>query len=218
LCSALPLKIAAVVCRGSDAGTMTTPAIYPCRRRPSLGSAFLIRWLQGWTDTDGIPPTADGHMSFRAKLQQAKVQLAQADAERDADPLLPLVRAAVTPFDALSTTAILTMVGLRPTTGNARKVARSMRTLGYVGIKSRRLPPGGWSDTLCRGWAKSPCREKNRTTLLCATLKISESHIPVAPDPIRGINEHRRALAWGRCKRFSDAWTWRPSALGISRT
>jgi hypothetical protein len=98
-------------------------------------------------------------MSFKARLQEAKVQLAHAEAERDADPLLPLVAKAVSGFDELSTKAILTMVGLRPTTGNARRVARSMRSLRYIPIKSRRLPPGGWADTLCRGWAR-PARER----------------------------------------------------------
>lgn len=94
--------------------------------------------------------------SFMEKVQQAKVELGQ----RDADPLLPLVARAVSGFEAVSTNAILTIVGLRPTTGNARKVARSMRALGYIPIKSRRLPPGGWTDTLCRGWAKTPFRER----------------------------------------------------------
>ena len=107
-------------------------------------------------------------MTFKAKLQKAKVQLAQADAERDADPLLPLVAAAVSGFEAVSTTAVLTMVGLRPTTGNARKVARSMRTLRYVPIVSRLFPPGGAASSACRGWAKSPLREKNR--------RVSPSH------------------------------------------
>jgi len=98
--------------------------------------------------------------SFTARVQQAELELAQ----RDADPLLPLVARAVSGFEAVSTNAILAMVGLRPTTGNARKVARSMRALGcWTPIKSRRLPPGGWSDTLCRGWAKSPlCKNVTR--------------------------------------------------------
>jgi hypothetical protein len=100
-------------------------------------------------------------MTFKAKLQQARLELELAKRERDADPLLPLVAAAVSGFEAVSTTAVLTMVGLRPTTGNARKVARSMRTLRYVPIKNRRMPPGGWTDTLCRGWAKSPRRQKS---------------------------------------------------------
>jgi len=101
-------------------------------------------------------------MSFKARLQEAKVQLAHAEAARDADPLLPLVAKAVSGFDELSTNTILVMVGLQPTTGNARKVARSMRALGcWVPIKSRRLPPGGWTDTLCRGWAKTPRRDKS---------------------------------------------------------
>lgn len=103
-------------------------------------------------------------MSFMEKLRHAKLDLAQPDA----DPLLPLVAEAVSGFDAVSTNAILTMVGLRPTTGNARKVAKSMRQLGYVPIVSRLTPPGGAASSACRGWARSPLREKNR--------RVSPSH------------------------------------------
>jgi hypothetical protein len=71
---------------------------------------------------------------------------------------LERVAAAVRGFDALSSVAILASIGLPATTGNARRIARSMRSLGYIPIKSRRLPPGGWSDTLCRGWAR-PVRQ-----------------------------------------------------------
>jgi hypothetical protein len=92
--------------------------------------------------------------SWMEKLEHAKGELAK----RAADPLRDAVAAAVAGFQALSTVAILTSIGLRPTTGNARRIARSMRALGYIQIKSRRLPPGGWTDTLCRGWAK-PVRE-----------------------------------------------------------
>jgi hypothetical protein len=98
--------------------------------------------------------------SWMEKLEHAKGELAK----RAADPLRDAVAAAVAGFEAVSTVAILTSIGLRPTTGNARRIARSMRSLGYIPIKSRRLPPGGWSDTLCRGWAR-PLREprSNRT-------------------------------------------------------
>jgi hypothetical protein len=75
-------------------------------------------------------------------------------AKRDGDPLRSKVAAAVAGFDALSTVAILTSIGLPPTTGNSRRISKTMRALGYIPIKSRRLPPGGWADTLCRGWAR----------------------------------------------------------------
>jgi len=89
-------------------------------------------------------------LSWTAKLKQACAE----QAERDADPLRDKVAAAVAGFDALSTVAILTSIGLPPTTGNGRRIARSMRALGYIPIKSRRLPPGAWADTLCRGWSR----------------------------------------------------------------
>ena len=98
-------------------------------------------------------------MSWIEKLQQAKAALA----ERDADPFRGMVAAAVRGFDALSTVAILTSIGLPPTTGNARRIAPCMRALGYIPIKSRRLPPGGWSDSLARGWAR-PVRRPTKLT------------------------------------------------------
>jgi hypothetical protein len=89
-------------------------------------------------------------LSFTARLEQAKAELA----ERGDDPLRERVAAAVAGFDALSTVAILTSIGLAPSTGNARRISKTMRALGYIPIKCRRLVPGGWHDTLCRGWAR----------------------------------------------------------------
>jgi hypothetical protein len=57
-----------------------------------------------------------------------------------------------------STVALLTLLDFPATTGNARRLARTMRSMGWVGIKSRRLAPGGWRTTECRGWAR-PFRE-----------------------------------------------------------
>jgi hypothetical protein len=81
--------------------------------------------------------------SWMAKLELEKAEIAK----RAADPLLDAVAAAVAGFEAVSTVAILTSIGLAPTTGNSRRIARSMRSLGYIPINSRRLPPGGWADT-----------------------------------------------------------------------
>jgi hypothetical protein len=57
-----------------------------------------------------------------------------------------------------STVALLDFLNFPATTGNARRLARTMRSMGWVGIKSRRLAPGGWRTTECRGWSR-PVRE-----------------------------------------------------------
>ena len=62
---------------------------------------------------------------------------------------------------SISTVALLDLVGVRATTGNARRIAKTMRSLGWVALKSRRLMPGGWRDTEGRGWAR-PLREPVR--------------------------------------------------------
>jgi hypothetical protein len=61
----------------------------------------------------------------------------------------------------VSTHALLDLIGLPNTTGNARRIVPSMRALGFVPIKSRRLMPGGWRDTATRGWAR-PFRDVAR--------------------------------------------------------
>jgi hypothetical protein len=94
--------------------------------------------------------------SWCAKLERAIAERAK----RDVDPLGGMVAEAVRGFDQLSTVSILSSIGLPPTTGNARRIAPVMRSLGFIGIKSRRLPPGGWNDTLCRGWARSRHRHQ----------------------------------------------------------
>src|SRR5271155_483473 len=93
-------------------------------------------------------------MSWIEKLQQAKAALA----ERDADPFRELVAAIVRGMNEVSTAALLDLLGLPKTTGNGRRIAPTMRTLGFVPIKSRRLMPGGYRDTVTRGWAR-PIRE-----------------------------------------------------------
>src|SRR5438132_1549521 len=88
--------------------------------------------------------------SFHERLRLARAQLAQLDA----DPLREQVEAAVRGKEAISTAALLDLVGLRPTTGYARRVASTMRAMNFIPIKSRRLVPGGWRDTVGRGWAR----------------------------------------------------------------
>jgi hypothetical protein len=98
-------------------------------------------------------------VSYLERLHQASAELAK----RDADPLRDKVEAAVRSRDAVSTVALLDLIGLPTTTANARRVSRTMRSLGFVPIKSRRLMPGGYRNTVTRGWAR-PLRELRNST------------------------------------------------------
>jgi hypothetical protein len=89
-------------------------------------------------------------LSFIERIRQAEAELAQ----RDADPLREKVEATVRGMEAISTAALLSLIGLPATTSNGRRVAHSMRSLGFVPIKSRRFMPGGYRDTVTRGWAR----------------------------------------------------------------
>ena len=88
--------------------------------------------------------------SFLEELHRTKAEAA----ECDADPLREKVEALVRSMQAISTHSLLDLLGLPKTTGNGRRIAATMRTLGFVPIKSRRLMPGGYRDTVTRGWAR----------------------------------------------------------------
>ena len=92
--------------------------------------------------------------SFLERIEKARAELAA----RDADPLREKVEAIVRGMEGVSTFALLDLLGLPKTTGNGRRIAATMRTLGFVPIKCRRLMPGGYRDTVTRGWAR-PIRE-----------------------------------------------------------
>jgi hypothetical protein len=89
-------------------------------------------------------------------------RLHRATAEMVADQEDPwrrvLERALPANVGCTSTVALLALLNFPATTGNARRLARTMKSMGWVGIKSRRLAPGGWRTTECRGWAR-PVRE-----------------------------------------------------------
>jgi hypothetical protein len=89
-------------------------------------------------------------MNFLERLRQAKAETAK----RDADPLRGIVETTVRGMDAVSTLTLLDLIGLPKSTGNARRVSQTMRSLGFVPIKSRRLMPGGHLNTVTRGWAR----------------------------------------------------------------
>jgi len=94
-------------------------------------------------------------MSWSEKLNRAKIELA----ERSADPWIKTVEGAVLGKEAISTAALLDLLRVPATTGKSRRLAKVMRSLGFIPIKSRRLMPGGFRDTVTRGWAR-PLREK----------------------------------------------------------
>jgi len=89
-------------------------------------------------------------MSWYGKLHQAKIEFAVCEA----DPFRQTVETAVRGKEAISTAALLDLLELPKTTGNARRVSKSMRSMGFIPIKSRRLMPGGFRDTVSRGWAR----------------------------------------------------------------
>jgi hypothetical protein len=89
-------------------------------------------------------------MSWISKLRQAQAELAQLHA----DPYRHKVEAAVRGKEAISSAALLDLLDVPKTTGNARRVGKTMRSMGFIPIKSRRLMPGGFRDTVARGWAR----------------------------------------------------------------
>ncbi len=99
-------------------------------------------------------------MSWIEKLERAKAELA----EGSADPWRKSLEDAVRGKEAISTSALLELLRVPKTTVNARRIAKTMRSLGFIPIKSRRLMPGGYRDTVARGWAW-PIRETRHSTL-----------------------------------------------------
>jgi hypothetical protein len=95
-------------------------------------------------------------MSLMEKLRQAQAELLEADA----DPWKRVLERGVPAnVSSISSVALLELLGVPPTTGNARRLAQTMRAMGWVGLKSRRLAPGGFRDRTIRGWSR-PVREK----------------------------------------------------------
>lgn len=88
-------------------------------------------------------------MSFASQMQEAKGHNA-----KQRDPWFDRLQSTVTKFETISTSAILDIVHAAHTKANARRLAPLMRELGYVSIMSRRLPPGGFKDTVSRGWTR----------------------------------------------------------------
>jgi hypothetical protein len=113
-------------------------------------------------------------MSFIERLRQAQAELA----ERDTDPFRQRIEDIMGCVgDCVSTVALLDLLGLPKTTGNGRRIAATMRSLGFVPIKSRRLMPGGFGDTVTRGWVRPVRRAGSQKNLeKGVTVKPSHSH------------------------------------------
>ena len=90
-------------------------------------------------------------MALLERLHRIKTELS----EGENDPWKRVLeRALPGNLTCTSTVALLSLLDFPPTTGNARRLARTMKSMGWVGIKSRRLAPGGWRTTECRGWCR----------------------------------------------------------------
>ena len=99
-------------------------------------------------------------MHWLGILHQRKAQ----EAERSSDPWRQaLERDLPANVTCISTVALLDLLGLAPTTGNGRRIAPTMRSMGFIPLKSRRLMPGGNRGTTIRGWAR-PFLERKKST------------------------------------------------------
>jgi hypothetical protein len=106
-------------------------------------------------------------MSLLARLHQEQAELA----ERHADPWRAKLQGALRATEQISTAALLDIVRAPATTGNARRLAETMRSLGYIPLKSRRLMPGGLRGTVIRGWAR-PFRQSGHGASLAEGAKV----------------------------------------------
>jgi hypothetical protein len=105
-------------------------------------------------------------MSLLARLHRMNAELS----EGENDPWRrSLERALPASVMSTSTVALLALLDFPATTGNARRLARTMRAMGWIGIKSRRLAPGGWRTTECRGWSR-PIRGSDKKKDECHVL------------------------------------------------
>jgi hypothetical protein len=94
-------------------------------------------------------------VSLIERLHRAQAELS----EGECDPWQRLLERSVPAnVSTISSVALTDLLGVAPTTGNCRRIALAMRSLGWVALKSRRIAPGGWRTTACRGWSR-PVRE-----------------------------------------------------------
>src|ERR1035437_1462514 len=148
------------------------PEVFSHLKRPSAAPHAIRRAF-----TNFIPMLVyktSGGPAARRRPQEAFVSLIErlhrANAEMFAHQEDPwrraLERALPANLACTSTVALLALLEFPATTGNARRRTRTMRSMGWVGIKSRRLAPGGWRTTTCRGWSR-PVREPRMRQPCC---------------------------------------------------
>jgi hypothetical protein len=115
-------------------------------------------------------------MSWLKRLHDAKVELD----ERGADPWKrALERDMPSNVTSISSVALLDLLDSPVTTGNARRLAKTMRSMGFIPLKSRRLMPGGFRDSTIRGWSR-PMRDFRNQTSLTEGCKVEISY-PTTP-------------------------------------
>jgi hypothetical protein len=120
-------------------------------------------------------------MSFIGKLKQASAQ----QAERSADPWRRKLKAWLGATSEISTAAALDLVGLANTSGNARQLARTMSSLGFLPTKSRRFFPGGrGANQVTRGWTRTAKPPKYRKAH--EGEKVEGPHFPATQRSCRG--------------------------------
>jgi hypothetical protein len=111
-------------------------------------------------------------MAFMDELKLKQQELAA----HAADPLRAKVEIYMRGQTAMSTAALLDLLGLPATTANGRMLAKTMRSLGFIPLKSRRLMPGGYQSTVTRGWSR-PVMVHDA----CEGAKVSGSHVYPKP-------------------------------------
>jgi hypothetical protein len=110
-------------------------------------------------------------MSFLSRLHQARTELNA----HTADPWRGVLeRNLPANVNTISSVALLDLLDVPATTGNGRRLAKTMRSMGFIPLKSRRLMPGGFRDTTIRGWAR-PIRESGNQTSLKEDDKVKRS-------------------------------------------
>ena len=132
----------------------------PVCRSVTQFSPYFPSIIRGGSRSANRPWIALGEMRMSAmeRLRRAEAALR----ERASDPWRrALERDLPANITSISTAALLDLLDVPATTGNARRLAQTMRSLGFIPLKSRRLMPGGFRDTTIRGWAR-PVRESQR--------------------------------------------------------
>lgn len=126
------------------------PPDYP-KRRVALCHRFTpAKELTGKQSRSGRSAPEGFNMAWLTELKRAQQELS----EHAADPLRAKVEVLMRGQTAMSTAALLDFLGLPPTTANGRLLAKTMRSLGFIPLKSRRLMPGGHQSTVTRGWSR----------------------------------------------------------------